>query len=233
MVTKMLNRTLAINSYPEVEQVQKRLIDAASNPRDKAFIALLARDGIRISEAVQIKVSDIDFERAVLTIVHLKEKSKLKCPNCGAILGKRHIFCPECGNKVDQAVREKVEQPRQRMIPIDRDTLRLLDQYLTWRRKFPYHGPLAFPFTRQRGWQLVKKLGRRIGIKGLHPHSLRHLLATTWVGKGLDVKKLQVLLGHVSIATTMEYVDSNFEQLRSEYEKLWESKEDEGKQTKD
>jgi len=91
----------------------------------------------------------------------------------------------------------------------------------------------VFPFTRQRGWQLVEKLGRRAGIKGLHPHSLRHLLATTWVGKGLDVKKLQVLLGHASIATTMEYVDSNFEQLRSEYEKLWESKGDEGKKATD
>jgi len=48
-----------------------------------------------------------------------------------------------------------------------------------------------------------------------------------WAGKGLDVKKLQILLGHESIATTMEYVDSNFEQLRSEYAKLWESEGDE------
>ena len=203
------------------------LINSATNPRDKAFIALLARTGIRISEAIQVKTSEIDFQRGTLTIVHLKEKSKLKCPNCGGILGKRHLFCPGCGNKVDKAIREKVEQRRHRMIPVDRDTLRLLDEYLKWRRKFPYRGPLVFPFTRQRGWQLIEKLGRRAGIKGLHPHFLRRLLATIWVAKGLDTKKLQVLLGHASIATTMEYVDSNFEQLRSEYEKLYESKEDE------
>jgi len=96
-------------------------------------------------------------------------------------------------------VREKVEQRRQRVIPVDRNTLRLLDEYLKWRRKFPYCGPLVFPFTRQRGWQLVERIGRRAGIEGLHPHSLRHLLATTWVAKGLDVKKLQVLLGHTSV----------------------------------
>jgi len=210
----------------EFEQVE-RLIAAATNPRDKAFIALLVRSGIRISEAIQLKESDIDFESGMLTIVHLKEKSKLKCPHCGESLGKRHLFCPVCGNKVDKAIREKVEQRRQRMIPVDRDTLRLLGEYLKWRRKFSYRGSLVFPFTRQRGWQLVKRIGRRAGIKGLHPHSLRHLLATTWVGKGLDVKKLQVLLGHASIATTMEYVDSSFEQLRSEYEKLWKTKEDE------
>jgi len=220
------------NEYVEIGQIEK-LISACSNPRDKAFIALLARTGIRITECVELKVSDIDFKRRVLTILHLKEKSKLKCPHCGEGLGKRHAFCPSCGNKVDKAIRERVEQRRQRMIPVDRDTLQLLDEYIQWRRKFPYRGSLVFPFSRQRGWQLVEKLGRRVGIKGLHPHSLRHLLATTWVGKGLDVKKLQVLLGHASIATTMEYVDSNFEQLRSEYEKLWKSKEDGTEETKD
>ncbi len=220
------------DSEGQVELV-KRLIAAGKNPRDMAFASLLARTGVRVSEAVQLEVSDIDSKRGTLTIVHLKERVKLKCPNCKELLGKRHLFCPGCGMKVAQAIREKVEQRRQRMIPVDHDTLRLLDEYLQWRCRFPYRGPLVFPFTRQRGWQLVEKLGRRIGIKGLHPHSLRRFLATTWVNKGLDAKKLQVLLGHASIATTMEYVDSNFEQLRSEYDKLWEIKEDEEKESAD
>ncbi|MBA7682479.1 Tyrosine recombinase XerC [subsurface metagenome] len=215
-----------LKEYLEPEQVGK-VIAATTNPRDRAFVTLLARTGIRISEAIQLKVRDIDFQRGTLTIVHLKERLRLKCPHCGEGLGKRHLFCPSCGNKVDKAIREKVEQRRQRMIPVDHNTLHLIDEYLQWRCKFPYRGPLVFPFSRQRGWQLVEKLGRRAGMKGLHPHSLRHLLATTWVGKGLDVKKLQLLLGHANIGTTMGYVDSNFEQLRSEYEKLWKIKEDE------
>jgi len=213
-------------AYLEPEDVE-RLIAAAKNPRDKAFVSVLAKGGIRISEAIQLKESDIDSERETLTIVHLKERVKLKCPNCGEVLGKRHLFCPSCGNKVSEAMREKIEQRRQRVIPIDRITLRLLEEYLKWRRQFPYRGLLVFPFTRQRGWQLVERIGRRAGIKGLHPHFLRHLLATTWVAKGLDTKKLQVLLGHASIATTLEYVNSNFDQLKSEYGKLWEAKEDE------
>jgi len=220
-----MTQITSTGEYVEPGQIEK-LISACSNPRDRAFIALLARTGIRISEAIEVKISDIDFERGVLTIVHLKEKSKLKCPQCGESLGKRHLFCPACGNKVGQALREKIEQRRQRMIPVDHNTLRMIDEYLKWRHKFPYRGPLLFPFTRQRGWQLVKRIGRRAGIKGLHPHSLRRLLATRWVNMGLDVKKLQILLGHASVATTMEYVDSSFEQLRSEYEKLWESTDD-------
>ncbi len=224
--------TQVISNYPEFEQIEK-LINICSNPRDKAFIALLARTAIRIGEVIKVETTNIDFQGRTLTILHLKEKSRLKCPHCGESLGKRHVFCPGCGNKVDQAIREKVEQRRQRIIPVDGDTLRLLDEYLQWRRQFPYRGPLVFPFTRQRGWQLVERIGRRAGIAGLHPHSLRHLLATRWADMGLDVKKLQVLLGHASIATTMEYIDSSFEQLRLEYEKLWESKKDETAETKE
>jgi len=218
-----------LRAYLEPQQVE-RLIAVATNLRDKAFIALLARTGVRISEAIELKISDIDFRRGILTIVHLKEKSKLKCPHCGESLGKRHMFCPGCGNKVEEAVREKVEKRRQRIIPVDSTTLASLQNYLEWRRSFPYRGPLVFPFTRQRGWQLVEKIGRRAGLEGIHPHSLRHALATAWVSKGLDTKRLQLLLGHARISTTMEYVDSSFEQLRSEYERLW--REDEREETK-
>jgi integrase/recombinase XerD len=214
-------------------KAQKRLIDAGTSPRDKAFIGVLVKDGLRISEAIQLKVTDIDFTNGTLTIIHLKERLKLKCPNCGELLGKRHLFCPCCGNKVSEAMREKVEQRRQRVIPIDRNTLRLLEEYLQWRDRFPYRGPLVFPFSRQRGWQLVERIGRRVGIKGLHPHKFRRLLATTWVNKGLDVKKLQLLLGHANISTTMEYVDFSFEQLKSEYEKLWQTEKDEETEAND
>jgi integrase/recombinase XerD len=211
----------------------ERLIAAARNPRDKAFVSVLARTAIRVSEAVQLNVSDIDFKNGTLTIVHLKERARLRCSRCGETLGRKHLFCPCCGLKVEQAVRQKVEQRRRRTIPVDATTLGFITEYLEWRHHFPYRGPLLFPFTRQRGWQLIEKLGHRVGIRGLHPHSLRHWLATTWVSRGLDVRRLQLLLGHASISTTMEYVDSNLERLRSEYDQLWEASEDEKEETRD
>ena len=154
-----------------------KLIAGATNPRDRALVSTLANTEVGISEAVQLKVSDIDFKRSSLTIVHLKERLKVTCPYCSGSLGKRHIFCPGCGNKVDQVVREKVEQRQQRMISIDRGTLQLLAEYLKWRRRFPYRGPLVFPISRQRGWQLVNRIGRRSGMRGLNPRNLRHWLA--------------------------------------------------------
>ena len=86
-----------------LEEVE-RLIAVASNPRDRAFIALLASTGCRISEVIELKTSEIDFKREMLTIVHLKERTKLKCPHCGESLGKKHLFCPGCGNKVGEAL---------------------------------------------------------------------------------------------------------------------------------
>ena len=227
----MFEVTSIEDSEGQVELVE-RLITAGKNPRDKAFASLLARTGVRVSEAIGLKIDDVDFQSGTLTIVHLKEKSKLKCPHCGENLGKRHLFCPACGNKVGQALRENIEQRRQRTIPIDPATLGLIQEYVKWRSRFPYCGPLLFPFSRQRGWQLVRRLGRRIGIRGLHPHSLRRFLATTWVNKGLDTKKLQLLLGHANISTTWRYVDSDFEQLRDECEKLWETKSNETTEAK-
>ncbi|MGD0856170.1 MAG: tyrosine-type recombinase/integrase [Dehalococcoidia bacterium] len=230
MTRVAITKDLKAHSEP---QLIDRLIAAATNPRDRAFVSLLSKTGIRISEATGAKTDDIDFKNGTLTIMHLKERSKLKCPHCGVSLGKRHLFCPGCGDKVEKTIREKIEQRHQRIVPIDPNALGLLAEYLRWRQRFSYRGPLLFPFTRQRGWQLVEKLGRRIGIAGLHPHDLRHFLATTWVSKGLDIKKLQLLLGHSNISTTMEYVDSNLEQLRSECQKLWDTKENETAQFKE
>jgi len=149
----MTDINLVDNSKKQLEL----LINAAGNPRDKAFAALLARSGVRITEAISIKVPDINFTNGTLTIVHLKERIKSKCPDCGELLGKRHIFCPGCGNRVDQAIREKVEQRRKRIIPIDNDTLALIETYLNWRRQFSYCGPFLFPFTRQRGLAVNRK----------------------------------------------------------------------------
>jgi len=213
-------------SYLEPKEIEL-LEQAAANPRDRALVALLARTGVRISEATQLKESDVDFKLGTLTIVHLKERVKLKCPHCKEILGKKSLFCSHCGGKVEQAVREKIEQRRQRTIPVDLWTLQLLDEYLKWRRQYSYRGELVFPFTRQRGWQLVERLGRRAGIEGLHPHALRHFLATQWVAKGLDTKKLQLMLGHRNINTTFGYVDASPAQLKAEYDRLWETEDEE------
>jgi len=54
----------------EQAELVERLIAAGKNPRDMAFAALLAKTGVRISEAVGLKIDDVNFQSGTLTIVH-------------------------------------------------------------------------------------------------------------------------------------------------------------------
>jgi integrase/recombinase XerD len=199
-----------------------KVIEAATNPKDKGFISLLARTGLRPTQATQIEEDDIDYKREALSIICLKEPLRIDCLDCGQRLAKKHHFCPMCGSKVVQPIRDTIEERHYRTIPVDRWTLALMQEYLSWRRQFSYRGPLVFPFSRQRAWQLVEKIGRRAGLQGLHPESLRHLLAARWVNKALNVDKLRFLLGY-SLSKAGQLLRFSFEELQAEYRKLWKT----------
>jgi len=77
----------------DVELMEK----CAGSARDKLLIRLLFHLGCRVSEVLAIKISDVDFERTTITILHLKTRSMLSCPHCKARLARRHRFCPACG----------------------------------------------------------------------------------------------------------------------------------------
>jgi integrase/recombinase XerD len=79
----------------------KMLEDAAENLRDKLLIRTLFHLGCRVSEALALKVEDVDFIQGTVTIVHLKHRAKLSCANCGARLGVSHSFCPKCGVRIN------------------------------------------------------------------------------------------------------------------------------------
>jgi len=83
----------------EIEQLQ----NAATNLRDKLLIRVLFHLGCRISEALALKVEDIDFKQGTITIIHLKHRVKLSCANCGARIGMSHSFCPKCGVRINEA----------------------------------------------------------------------------------------------------------------------------------
>jgi len=90
-----------MKAYLEPEEV-KMLEDAAENLRDKLLVRTLFHLGCRISEALALKVEDVDFATGTVSIIHLKRRLKLSCPNCGARLSLSHTFCPKCGVKIDE-----------------------------------------------------------------------------------------------------------------------------------
>ena len=81
------NRFTGAKAYLEAEEIGK-LEKAATNLRDRLLITLLSHLGCRISEALGIKVEDVDLLNHTVTIQHLKARIQLCCPQCGARLGR-------------------------------------------------------------------------------------------------------------------------------------------------
>ncbi len=211
----------------EVEDLGK----AATCLRDRLLIRLLFHLGCRISEALAIRVADIDFTQGTVTIEHLKTRLKLSCPECGAGLGRSHKFCPNCGSSVEKALAQEKEHRRVRTLPVDDHTLEMLRDFI---RRDKTKG-LIFKINRHRAWQVVKQCAERAGLpklvnpdtgkkRGISPHRLRdsfavHAMKINDSGDGLRL--LQEHLGHASFDTTARYRKVAGEELRGWYKKLW------------
>ncbi|MGD0780279.1 MAG: tyrosine-type recombinase/integrase [Dehalococcoidales bacterium] len=224
-----------MKSYLTPEEIIT-LENAASNLRDRLLIHTLFHLGCRVSEALGITVEDIDLAAGTVSIEHLKMRMKLSCPHCAVGLGRSHTYCPRCGVKVDKVVAEEKEHRRQRVLPIDQDTLAMLKDYIE------RGGPvvkddkrLLFGINRHRAWQIVKECAERAGLPkitnpetgkshNVSPHRFRDAFAVNAIkvdDSGDGLRLLQEHLGHQSFNTTAKYRKVAGEEHREWYDKLW------------
>ena len=113
-------------------------------------------------------VEDVDFDRGIVTIKHLKARLKLFCTGCGQRLGKSHMFCPKCGSKIEKTRAEQEECRRQRVLPVDSDTQGMLKEYV--RRGGPVlqdGKKLLFGINRHRAWQVVTECAEKAALPKL------------------------------------------------------------------
>lgn len=144
--------------------------------RDKAMLELLYATGIRVSELIGLKMSDIN-----LTINYI---------SCGA--GKSERIIP-IGTIAKQAISEYFEKSRSYMIKSESETAVFVNCNGT-------------PMSRQGFWKIIKQYQKQAGIhKEITPHTLRHSFATHLLQNGADLKSIQEMLGHVDIASTQVY----------------------------
>ncbi|MEK7848730.1 MAG: tyrosine-type recombinase/integrase [Chloroflexota bacterium] len=223
-----------MKAYLEPEEVGL-LERATTNLRDRLLIRLLFRAGMRVSEAVSLAVPDVDLEAGTVRILHLKERLRLFCPSCGVRLGRSHRFCPGCGKEVPEPVRRLQETRRQRLLPLDGETLGLIGEFMA--RGGPVNHRL-FSIGRGQAWRVVSEAARRAGLgplvhpesgrtHGVSPHRLRdafavHALRRDSSGEGMRL--LQEHLGHTSFNTTARYRKVSGVEQREWYEGLWEGK---------
>ena len=213
------------------------LEEGATCVRDRLLIRILWRLGCRISEALALEMKDIDFVRGTATIEHLKLRLEFACPQCRARLGKSHAFCPKCGVRVEKAATGEREHRRVRTLPLDKETLGILRDYIGRGGPVLRDGHrLIFGINRHRAWQVVRDCAEKAGLpplvnpetgrkRGVSPHRLRDAFAVHAVkvdDSGDGLRLLQEHLGHASFNTTAKYRKVSGREHRDWYKKLWE-----------
>jgi integrase/recombinase XerD len=224
-----------MKSYLEPEEIA--LIEqAATNVRDRLLIHLLFHVGCRISEALALKVKDIDSKQGAITIMHLKLFLKVSCSGCGAKLGVSHSYCPKCGGKIEKSQIEELQHRRQRVLPVDKETLKMLREFIKHGGPVVKGGErLIFGINRHRAWQITKQCAERAGlpklvnpetgrIHNVSPHRFRDSFAVNAIkhdDSGDGLRLLQEHLGHQSFNTTARYRKISGKEHRDWFRKLW------------
>ena len=197
------------------EGERKAIYNAAESLRDKLLIRLLWITGRRINEILNIKVHEIDNELKQITI-HLEKKTmKLKDE-------EGHNVFDEDNKQV------RVKKDVLDISYIDDLTHDLIIAYVNQNKLqsndylFKSDFQNNSPITRQRAFQIVRRLCKIVGIENVgndkpHPHHFRHSLAVD-IAKQMknpaDVRKLQNILGHSSLAVTEQYLKFSNEEIR-------------------
>jgi integrase/recombinase XerD len=108
----------------------------------------------------------------------------------------------------------KAKGDKQRRVPLDPETLAQLQAYIE-ANKIPGEAPI-FPITQQWARASINKYAKLIG-KNVHPHTFRHSFAINSVRHGVDIRRLQQVLGHSNINITAVYLQFNDKDVQEAY----------------
>ncbi len=180
--------------FAKKEQIDSLILKPSTNSirgmRDAAIIAMLYATGLRVSELIKLKLFDIDWSRGFLKT-----------------LGK--------GKK-------------ERVVPLNEKALGIVANYFSHARPKLLNekaSDLVFirkdgkALSRQSVWKIIKKYAALSGINDFSPHKLRHSFATHLLEGGINLRALQLMLGHSDLATTEIYMHVDKRRLMELYDK--------------
>jgi integrase/recombinase XerD len=161
--------------------------------RDHAILEVLYSTGLRVSELVNLKVSDLEMRMGCLRCIGKGDKERLV----------------PVGRKALAAVRAYIEKSRPQLLG-RRGTVKASPWLFVNR--------FGNRLSRIAIWRLLTAYGRRAGIRArLSPHKLRHSFATHLLERGADLRSVQLMLGHADISTTQIYTHVVEERLKQVY----------------
>jgi integrase/recombinase XerC len=179
----------------DLEQVQK-LLDAPDDndllgARDKAMLEVLYSSGIRVSELVELEMSDIDLQEGILRVRGKGRKDRLTPIGSQAIKAlQRYFELRSADNRNQSQASQRVFLNKHGEALSTRSVRRKLDKYLIEAGLDP----------------------------GISPHTLRHSFATHLLNNGADLRSVQELLGHQSLSTTQIYTHLTTSRVKQVYD---------------
>lgn len=157
--------------------------------RDRAMLELLYATGIRVSELIHLKVSDVNLTDGYIMC---RDVNKARVIPIGA--------------KAKSAMKAYLADARSAMINTQEEQVLFVNCS-------------GQPMSRQGFWKLIKSYARKAGIEDITPHTLRHSFAVHLVENGADLRAVQEMLGHSDISTTQIYANMSHRRLKEVYAK--------------
>ena len=164
--------------------------DTPKEIRDKAMLELLYATGIRVTELITLRISDVNMQ---LGFILCRDRTKERIIPFGA--AARNALARYLEGTRDAMLENKAS-----------DVL--------------FANCSGQPMSRQGFWKLIKYYAKKAGIKAdITPHTLRHSFAAHLVENGADLRSVQEMLGHSDISTTQIYANMNHSHIREVYAK--------------
>lgn len=166
--------------------------------RDQALLELMYSSGLRCSEVINLKVSDIEFSSRYMRILGKGNKERIV------------PFSEEAKKAMINYAKFSREQTL-------KENEKTKNEYFFLNSKGDKLTSRGLEYILK---EIVKKTGLSLGFD-LHPHVLRHTFATHLLDQGADLRVIQELMGHESINTTSIYMHVSKEKVKSEYDKYF------------
>ena len=177
----------SVMAPPQVDKLLEAIdADDRLALRDRCLIELLYAAGLRASELAELTVPRLHLDLGVVRVIGKGNKERIV----------------PFGVPAAQACKLYLTQLRPELYRGERPTDRLL------------LSRTGRPISRIVVWQVINRLARRAGLRGIHPHTLRHSFATHLLAGGADLRVVQELLGHSNIKTTQVYTHVDRSRLR-------------------
>jgi len=185
----------ALPKFLDLDEVDRLLAQPdVAKPRglrDKALISVLYATGLRVSELISLKSTNLHLREGYLTCVGKGDKERIV----------------PIGQEAADWVQKYLAEGRPKLVPKSSPWL--------------FVNARGGPLSRVGFWKLLKEYGLKAGItRNISPHVLRHSFATHLLDRGADLRAIQMMLGHADLSTTQIYTHVLEARLRSVYDRF-------------